>query len=90
MVIYIMMLAAVVIAVIQTALCLKRIRRIWKFLPLILCTAATAGLFLMSFLTTGWTSVGYWLIACFSPIPIAGCCLGWLAAFLIQKFRKIE
>lgn len=88
MVIYSMMLAAVVIAVIQTVLCLKDIRRIWKFLPLILCTAATAGLFLLSFLTTGWTSVGYWLIACFSPIPIAGCGLGWLIAFLIRKFRK--
>lgn len=88
MVVYIMMCAAVVTAVIQTVLCMKNIRRIWKFLPLILCTAATAGLFLLSFLTTGWTSVGYWLFACFSPIPIAGCGLGWLIAFLIQKFRK--
>ncbi len=88
MVIYAMLFAALVLILCQTMLCLKNIRRIWKFIPLILCAAVTASCILLSFVTSGWTAVGFWVIGCFSLLPVAGCGIGWLIGFCIQKHRK--
>lgn len=71
----------------QLLLCFKVKKRLLRLIPVILFAAATAVFFLLTFLSEGWDSIGFLLLAVFAAALLLTSGIGWGIWALIHHHK---
>ncbi len=79
----------IVFFVIQLLFCLLSRRVFVRLIPTVLVVLFAGGCFAMIFLSAGWDTIGYLLLAAIACFPVAACVLAWIIFFVVWVIRKI-
>ena len=85
--IFILILSVLVLAL-QLLLCFKATRLFVRLLPAILFAILTAVFFVLIFLSEGWDSVGFLLLAICAAALLLCCGIGWGIWAIVRKAKR--
>ena len=81
-------IVVVITIILQLFLCFKAKKILLKLLPIILLMLVAIVYFSLSFLSNGWDSLGYLIIAIFAGLLLLACGSAWIIYLLIKAFKK--
>ena len=84
---YFVLILSVLTLSLQLLLCFKAKKLFPRLLPLILFAILTAVFFVLIFLSSGWESVGFLLLAICAAILLLVCGIGWGIWGIIQHHK---
>ena len=81
-------IAAVVVILAVQLLCFRAKRLLLRLLPVILLFAATVVLVILAYAASGWSGLGYIILALFTAILTGVCVVAWGIRWIVRLVRK--
>ena len=83
-----LLIVAVLLFLLQLFLCFKVKSLKLRLLPLIVLGAMIAIFVVLIFLTDGWDSLGFLVLAIWTALLLVPCGIGWLVWAIIKKLKN--
>ena len=83
-----LLIVAVLLFLLQLLLCFKVKSLTLRFLPTLILGAMIAVFVILTFLTDGWDSLGFLVLAIWTALLLIPCGIGWLVWAIIKKRKS--